>query len=122
MIHSLHFPSLEELQRLKKLDPKLYQDHDFPRRQGIFHQGCKIHNQARQSAKQDIKNNRADPFSFKLADSGISILIYPALVVYLKDKSFTEAWASDSFRMISRLGHLKTLKLPFCTVPNLSII
>jgi len=40
----------------------------------------------------------------------------------LKCKSFTQEWALDSLRIISMLGHLKTLRLPSCTAPNYNII
>ena len=33
----------------------------------------------------------------------------------LKSKSFTVEWALGSLRIMSKLGHLKTLKFPSCT-------
>ena len=63
LINCSHFPLTVKLWLFSKLHPKPQQDHYFPRRQGISHQGCKTTKPAYQY-KLFITNKRGNTYKF----------------------------------------------------------
>ena len=97
-----HFPLIEKLQPLVKLHPIPYRQH-FPRRPVVSHQGC---------TKWLNKRISTTPKAYLKVSPSVS---NANSIANLKSKSFKLVWAWASLRTTSKLGHLKTFKLPSCT-------